>query len=112
MGWSSRSRNGNEYLLLTSDWAERLGRKEPTPSYQFLTGKLAEDLGGMPADYVQLALALVSLVHGTAILVLGEGVQPHIAKQFKDACLEACQALIECGGKRVGGSRPREVRKI
>ena len=104
--------NGNEYLLLTSDWAERLGRKEPTPSYQFLTGKLAEDLGGMPADYVQLALALVSLVHGTAILVLGEGVQPHIAKQFKDSCLEACLALIECGGKRAGGSRPREVRKI
>ena len=26
--------NGNEYLLLTSDWAERFARKEPMPSYR------------------------------------------------------------------------------
>jgi AcrR family transcriptional regulator len=93
--------HGNEYLLLTSDWAERLGRKEPMPSYELLKEKLAVDLGGTPADYAQLALALVSQVHGTAILLLGEGVGEEIAKEFKDACLEACDVLIECAGKRI-----------
>jgi len=95
--------HGNEYLLLTSDWAERLGRKEPMPSYEFLKKRIAEDLGGDPADFAQVALALVALVHGTAILLLGEEVDSKIAREFKDACLEACQALINCAGKRVGG---------
>jgi AcrR family transcriptional regulator len=94
--------NGNEYLLLTSDWAERLARKEPMPSYEFLKRKLAEDLGGAPAEYAQLALALVAEIHGTAILLSGEGVGAQIAREFKDACLEACKVLIECGGRRIG----------
>ncbi|MGB8474511.1 MAG: helix-turn-helix domain-containing protein [Candidatus Acidiferrum sp.] len=92
--------HGNEYLLLTSDWAERLGRKEPMPSYEFLKGKLAEELGGEPADYARVALSLVALVHGTAILLLGEGIHPKIAREFKEACLEACEALIASAGKR------------
>jgi AcrR family transcriptional regulator len=94
--------NGNEYLLLTSDWAERLARKEPMPSFEFLKQRLAEDLGGAPAEHGQLALALVAEVHGTAILLLGEGVGAQIAREFKDACLEACKALIECGGRKIG----------
>ncbi|HXE34637.1 MAG TPA: helix-turn-helix domain-containing protein [Verrucomicrobiae bacterium] len=95
--------NGNEYLLLTSDWARRLARKERMPSYEFLKQRLAEDLGGTAENYAGLAMALVAQVHGTAILLLGEGVEEHIAQQFKYACLEACQALIECGGKKIGG---------
>ncbi|MGC1620951.1 MAG: helix-turn-helix domain-containing protein [Candidatus Acidiferrum sp.] len=91
--------HGNEYLLLTSDWAERLGRQEPMPSYELVKTKLAGDLEGDPEDYSQLALALVSLVHGTAILLLGEGVEEKIAKEFKEACMGACQRLIETGGK-------------
>jgi AcrR family transcriptional regulator len=93
--------NGNEYLLLTSDWAERLARKEPMPSYEYVMKKLAEDLGGTAAEYAQLAMALVAEVHGTALLLLGEGVEAGIAKEFKETCLEACQTLIECAGKRV-----------
>ena len=92
--------NGNEYLLLTSDWAERMARKERMPSYEFLQKKLAEDLGGVAAEYERLAMALVSQVHGTALLLLGEGVNAEIGRQFQAACLEACQALIERGGKK------------
>lgn len=95
--------NGNEYLLLTSDWAERFARKEPMPSYDYVKERLAQDLGGMPEDYAQQALALVALVHGTAILLLGEGVGAAIAKEFKDACLDACDVQIERGQKRAGG---------
>ncbi|HKV26382.1 MAG TPA: helix-turn-helix domain-containing protein [Candidatus Acidoferrum sp.] len=105
LGLEFTLQNGNEYKLLTSDWAERLGRKERMPSYEFLKETLAKDLGGAAADYSQLALALVSEVHGTAILVLGDGVEEGIAKQFTSACLEACEALIDNGKKyfAVGG---------
>ena len=94
--------NGNEYLLLTSDWAERFARKERMPSFEFIQEKLAADLGGVAADFLELAMALVAQVHGAALLLLGEEVEAGIAEQLKSACLEACQVLIECGGKRVG----------
>jgi len=103
--------NGNEYLLLTSDWAERFARRERLPSYEYVQEKLAGDLGGTPADYAQLALALVAAVHGTAILLLGERVDAAIEKEFKRACLEACEVLIECGGKRVGEAASQRASK-
>jgi AcrR family transcriptional regulator len=94
--------NGNEYLLLTSDWAERFARRERLPSYEYVQERLAGDLGGVPTDHARLALALVATVHGTAILLLGERVDASIEKEFKNACLDACEVLIECGGKRLG----------
>ena len=96
--------NRNEYLLLTSDWAERFARKEPLPSYEYLKEKLAGDHGGAPADYARLGLAIVAQVHGTAVLLLGEGVEAQIATEFKEACLGACKALIESARKGVGGT--------
>jgi hypothetical protein len=62
--------------------------------------KLAGDLGGQPSNYAKLAMALVAQVHGAALLLLGGGVEVGVAKEFKETCLEACKALIECGGKR------------
>jgi len=99
--------HGNEYLLLTSDWAERLGRKEPMPSYELLKTKLAGDLGGTPGEHAELALALVALVHGTAILLLGEGVQEQISKEFERACQAACEGLIE-NARRSGVRRAHD----
>lgn len=99
--------NGNEYLLLTSDWAERLARKEQMPSYEYVMEKLASDLGGEPSSYARLALALIAQVHGAAILLLGAEVEKETAGELKDACLEACKALIDCGGKKIGGGAER-----
>lgn len=86
--------HGKEYLLLTSDWAERLGRKEKLPSYESLKEKLAADLGGKPADHARLAMSLIALVHGTAILLLAEGVDARVAKEVAGATIYACQSLI------------------
>lgn len=91
--------HGNEYLLLTSNWAERRSRKEPMPSYEFLKTKLAQELGEDSEGHAWLPLALVGLVHGTALLLLGEGVDAEVSKQFENACLGACEGLIE-GARR------------
>jgi|HubBroStandDraft_6_1064221.scaffolds.fasta_scaffold234325_2 AcrR family transcriptional regulator len=107
LGLEFALRNGNEYLLLISDWAERLARKERMPSYEYVQEKLSVDLGGEAADYAKLALALVAQVHGAALLLLGEGVEKGIEDEVKETCLEACKALIECGGKRVGAGFAR-----
>ncbi len=107
MGLEFMLGHGNEYLLLTADWAGRLGRKAPTPSYEFLKTKLAEELGGEANDYGRLALALVAVVHGTAVLLLGEGVNESITAECKAACFEACQALTDCARKKIGTSRKK-----
>jgi len=111
LGLEFALRNGNEYLLLISDWAERLARKERMPSYEYIQEKLAADLGGEAANYAKLALALVAQVHGAALLLSGEGVEKGIEDEVKETCLEACKALIECGGKRVGAGKGGETRK-
>jgi AcrR family transcriptional regulator len=86
--------HGNEYRLIAADWAIRLGRKEPLPSFALLIERLAADLGGTPEEHTQLALALVALVHGTAMLLLAEGVAQRVSKEMRQACLAACEALI------------------
>jgi AcrR family transcriptional regulator len=89
-------RYGNEYKLITTDWAARLGRKEPLPSFAFMKERLASYLGGKPDDYTRLALCLVSQIHGAATLVLGKETPASIAKEIRSACLDACTKLIQC----------------
>jgi len=97
--------HGREYLLLTSDWAVRLARREPLPSFEFLKKLLARELGGSPARHAKLGLALVAIIHGTAILLLADGVSEKMRFELRHACLAACQSLIHSVSR--SGRRPR-----
>jgi len=94
------SRHGHEYRLLSSEWATRFAQQKSMPSYQFLREKLADQLGGKPDDHARLALELIVLVHGTAMLRPENDEHRHIAAEFQNACLEACDALIELAAAR------------
>ena len=94
------SRHGHEYRLLSSEWATRFAQQKSMPSYQFLREKLADQLGGKPDDHARLALELIVLVHGTAMLRPESDEHRHIAAEFQNACLEACDALIELAAAR------------
>ena len=67
---------------------------------------------GVALTLTLFALALVATVHGTALLLLGERVDAAIEMEFKNACLDACEVLIECGGKRVGGGAKGNVNEL
>lgn len=90
---------GNEYILFSADLGERLGRKVPTPSFDFLKAKLAREIGGSAEDHAKLALALILQLHGTAIMLKARGVKPEVSKQLQEICLEACASLIEKAGR-------------
>lgn len=87
----------NEYRLLTADWAAKLARNEPKPTFEMIKKRLAAKLGGKPEDYARLGLALGALVHGTATMLLAEDVHEKISRELRMACLEACKALIRSG---------------
>ncbi|HZS71016.1 MAG TPA: helix-turn-helix domain-containing protein [Candidatus Acidoferrum sp.] len=100
------SEHGAQYRLLTTDWGVRLAKDGPTPSYDLLKALLAKRLGGEPEDHKQLALGLVALVHGTALLRPPASDHEKLAGDFRDACLNACDALVTAAAEKNGTPTP------
>ena len=95
------SNHGHEYKLLTDEWGVQFAQRRAMPAYEFIQARLAEELGGQPADHARLALELVTLVHGTAMLRPERDEHRRIDAEFQSACLEACDALIADALKRL-----------
>jgi AcrR family transcriptional regulator len=89
------TRHPHEYELIHADWAVRLARAEPRPTFELLKRRLADRLGGAPNQYGRLALALAALVHGTSILLLTNGIQQHVVRDLRHASTAAFEALVE-----------------
>lgn len=89
------TRHSHEYELIHADWAVRLAREEPRPSFEFLKRRLAGQLGGPPEKYARLALALAALVHGASVLLLTKGIERHVAREIRQASTTAFEALVE-----------------
>jgi len=91
----------HEYRLLTSDWGARLSRNnEKRPTFDLIKRRLAAQLGGQPEDHSRLALALGALLHGTATMLMAEGVQAHVVRQLRSICNEACETLINSAANK------------
>ena len=99
------SEHGTEYRLLTTDWGVRLAKDGPTPSYDLLKTLLAKRLGGDPEEHGQLALGIVALVHGTALLRPPASDHEKLASEFREACLSACDALVHAAETTAPRSR-------
>jgi AcrR family transcriptional regulator len=101
----------NDYRLISEDWAIAFARKEDMPSFEFMKERIAAQLGGEPGQHSPLALALVALLHGTATLLLSADKHAKTSREFRQACISACQALIhasfvaKAGSKRLRRSR-------
>lgn len=93
--------HGHEYLLLTYDWGVQMQRREPMPAFQLLQKTLARELGGAPEEQLSLAIALTSLMYGTASLLHAGGVSRKLHSQARRACIAACDSLIH-GASRNG----------
>lgn len=89
------SEHRHEYELIHLDWAVRLARDVPRPSFEFLKKRLAERLGGKPADHTRLALTLAALAHGIAMLLLADGVHETVDRNLREACSAGFESLVE-----------------
>src|ERR1700689_3555908 len=93
-------RHCNEYELIHADWAVRLAKAEPRPSFDQLKKSLADRLGGTQEEHAGLALALAALLHGTATLLLTQGVPERISRELGHACVAAYETLVENAAQR------------
>jgi AcrR family transcriptional regulator len=84
----------NDFRLISEDWAIAFARKEHLPSFEFLKQSLSNQFGGQPDQHTPVALALVALLHGTATLLHSVDIHKKISRDFRSACISACEALM------------------
>lgn len=68
--------------------------RESRPNLALLEDRLAQRLGGSPADHARLALALWAATHGTITLILNKAVPHGHEKELLSALRTAVQALL------------------
>jgi len=95
----------NDFRLISEDWALAFARKEHMPSFEFLKRLLAAELGGKPDQHTPVALSLVALLHGTSTLLHSVDIHKKISRDFRGACISACEALIQAASARAAASK-------
>ena len=73
---------------------------EPWPSFNLMRERLAKEIGGTPLDHNRLILAIWSLMHGTAMLIIRGEFEGILRSQAIHACLNAVDSLIYTASKR------------
>jgi AcrR family transcriptional regulator len=85
--------NPNEYQLIFAGWPEH--RDDPRPNLDLLKEKFSEWLGGTPEEQTSLLMAVIALMHGTAMVLICEVVPESFTQNITKACAAACEVLIE-----------------
>src|SRR5580698_2786673 len=69
--------------------------REHRPTMALVEAKLAERLGGSPADHTRLSLALWAVSHGTAMLLISKSIPEEHADELRSVFSSTLKALIE-----------------
>ncbi len=88
------------YEVLFDGVAKPPSLYEAWPSFRLVRERIAKELGGVPRRHTRLMLALWSLMHGTAMLVIRGGFEGALRVQAVHACLDAIDAILHAGKKR------------
>jgi AcrR family transcriptional regulator len=68
--------------------------RESRPNFAFAERVAAKQLGGSPEDHTELALAMWSVLHGTAMLLLTKSIPEGHEEQLRDVCRATVKGLI------------------
>jgi AcrR family transcriptional regulator len=68
--------------------------REHRPTMQLMEAKLAERLGGSAADHTRLSLALWTMAHGTAMLLISRAIPEGHVAELRSVFTAAVETLI------------------
>jgi AcrR family transcriptional regulator len=68
--------------------------REHRPAMALIEHRLAERLGGVPADHTRLSLALWALAHGTAMILISKAIPAEHEAEFRSVFTASIEALI------------------
>jgi AcrR family transcriptional regulator len=87
-------RHPHAYEVLFDSVAQPPSLHEPWPSFNLFRLRLAQCLGGDPRDHTRLMLALWSLMHGAALLIIRGRFAGVLRAQTIQASIEAFEAIV------------------
>jgi AcrR family transcriptional regulator len=86
----------HEYEVLFDAVAQPPSLHEPWPSFNLFRQRLAERLGGTPRDHTRLMLAIWSMLHGAAMLIIRGQFEGALQTQTIYSCIDAVEAIVNC----------------
>lgn len=101
--------NSHAYEVLFDGVAKPPSLHEPWPSFNLMRDRIAKRLGGTPRQHSRLMLAVWSLMHGTAMLIIRGGFEGVLRTQTIHACLDAFDGILDSAArsKRLAQSAPK-----
>jgi AcrR family transcriptional regulator len=78
---------------------------EPWPSFNLMRERVAKRLGGSARENTRLMLALWSLMHGAAMLIIRGNFEGALRIQTVHACLDALDSILDSAARSKGRIR-------
>ncbi len=75
---------------------------EPWPSFNLMRDHLTKRLGGTPRQHTRVMLAVWSLMHGAAMLIIRGNFEGALRTQAVHACLDGCEAVVDAASRPKG----------
>jgi AcrR family transcriptional regulator len=93
------------YEVLFDGVAQPPSLHEPWPSFNLFRQRLAQRLGGDPRDHTRLMLALWSLMHGAALLIIRGRFEGVLRSQTIESSVDAFEAIVAQAARSKGRMR-------
>jgi len=87
--------NSHAYEVLFDGVGRAPSLYEPWPSFNLMRERLAQQIGGTPREHNRLILAIWSLMHGTAMLIIRGGFEGALRTQAMHACVDTVDSLVQ-----------------
>ena len=94
--------NTHAYEVLFDGVGKPPSLHEPWPSFNLMRERLGRELGGNPRDHNRLMLAIWSLMHGTAMLIIRGGFEGALRTQAIHACLDTVDSILNAAKRKNG----------
>jgi AcrR family transcriptional regulator len=94
--------HSHAYEVLFDGVAKPPSLHEPWPSFNLMRDRVAKRLGGSPRQHTRLMLAVWSLMHGTAMLIIRGGFEGTLRVQTIHACLDAFDGMLDSAARSRG----------
>ena len=94
--------NSHAYQVLFDGVGRPPSLYEPWPSFNLMRERLAQEIGGTPREHNRLMLAIWSLMHGTAMLIIRGGFEGALRTQTIHACMDVVDTIVRVAAKGKG----------
>ncbi len=91
--------HSHAYEVLFDGVAKPPSLHELWPSFNLMRERVARRLGGSPREHTRLMLAVWSLMHGTAMLIIRGGFEGALRSQTIHACLDAFDGILDSAAR-------------